>query len=294
MFRVVIGLLLAAVLLAAVVTKLASPRATREALSTYGIRKPRGQLAAWLLLIAVETGLAVGVVVGSDLAAYIGAAVMLLFAAATGAALSQGKAGAPCACFGARSTVSRAGFARSLVLAGLFAALPALPDHVPSTDEWLALGLGVALLACAGLLIAVLALAREVGMLRLRLGPSAALEVTAEGPEIGGHTDLIERFEVDGRVEWALAVFSSIDCHVCRALAPAIGSIRAEPEIAVLSFEETSDADVWESLAVPGAPYAVAIHRDGLVMAKGTFNNLAQLESILATADRRRGESLSA
>ncbi len=44
-----------------------------------------------------------------------------------------------------------------------------------STDEWLALGLGVALLLCVGLGIAVLALAREIGMLRLRLGPAAAL-----------------------------------------------------------------------------------------------------------------------
>lgn len=290
----VISLLLAAVLLAAVVTKLASPRITREALATYGVRGAFAQLAVWLMLIAVETGLAVGVVLGSDLVAYLGAAVMLVFAAATGAALTQGKAGAPCACFGAKSTVSRAGMVRNLVLAALFAALPALPEQAPSTDEWLALGLGLALLLCAGLVIAVLALAREVGMLRLRLGPSAALEVTAEGPEIGGHTDLIERFEVEREVEWALAVFSSANCHVCEALEPAIESVRAEPEIAVLSFEEIADADVWESLAVPGAPYGVAIHRDGAVMAKGTFNNLAQLESILATADRRRGETLSA
>lgn len=290
----VISLLLAAVLLAAVVTKLASPRITREALATYGVRGASAQLAVWLMLIAVETGLAVGVVLGSDLVAYLGAAVMLVFAAATGAALTQGKAGAPCACFGAKSTVSRAGLVRNLVLAALFAALPALPEQAPSTDEWLALGLGLALLLCAGLVVAVLALAREVGMLRLRLGPSAALEVTAEGPEIGGHTDLIERFEVEREVEWALAVFSSANCHVCEALEPAIESVRAEPEIAVLSFEEIADADVWESLAVPGAPYGVAIHRDGAVMAKGTFNNLAQLESILATADRRRGETLSA
>jgi Methylamine utilisation protein MauE len=292
--RVVISLLLAAVLLAAVVTKLVNPRATREALATYGIRGNSSQSAVWLLLIAVETGLIAGVVLGSDLAAYLGAAVMLLFAGATGAALSQGKAGAPCACFGASSTLSHIGLLRNLVLAGLFVTLPALPDQALSTDDWLALGLGVALLACAGLAVAVLALAREVGMLRLRLGPSAALEVMAEGPEIGGHTDLIERFEVEEGVEWALAVFASVNCHVCRALEPAVESIRAEPEIAVLSFEEIADADVWESLAVPGAPYAVAIHRDGAVMAKGTFNNLAQLESILATADRRRGETLSA
>ena len=45
-----------------------------------------------------------------------------------------------------------------------------------------------------------------------------------------------------------------------------------------------------EALAIPGAPYAIALERDGTVGAKGTFNNLAQLESILATAERRRRE----
>jgi hypothetical protein len=39
---------------------------------------------------------------------------------------------------------------------------------------------------------------------------------------------------------------------------------------------------------VPGSPYAVALDLDGTVLAKGTFNNLAQLESVVATAERRR------
>jgi hypothetical protein len=44
---------------------------------------------------------------------------------------------------------------------------------------------------------------------------------------------------------------------------------------------------------VPGSPFAVAIGRDGRVLAKGTFNSLAQLESVLATAERRRREGAS-
>jgi len=47
-------------------------------------------------------------------------------------------------------------------------------------------------------------------------------------------------------------------------------------------------------LDVPGSPYAVALGRDGTVLAKGTFNSLAQLESVVATAMRRRQEALSA
>jgi hypothetical protein len=40
-------------------------------------------------------------------------------------------------------------------------------------------------------------------------------------------------------------------------------------------------------MSIPGSPFAVAIDREGTVLAKGTFNNLAQLESVLATAERR-------
>ena len=119
-------------------------------------------------------------------------------------------------------------------------------------------------------------------MLRLRLGPAAALEIADEGPEVGGRTELIERFALDRRNELALAVFTSEGCHVCRGLEPAVDSLRREPALAVEVFDEGDDADVWEALAIPGAPYAIALERDGTVGAKGTFNNLSQLESILA------------
>jgi hypothetical protein len=36
----------------------------------------------------------------------------------------------------------------------------------------------------------------------------------------------------------------------------------------------------------------VALRRDGRVLAKGTFNSLAQLESVLGTAERRMREPL--
>jgi hypothetical protein len=185
--------------------------------------------------------------------------------------------------------VSRLSVARNGLLATAFAAAPSLPESL-STDDWLTLGLVVALVACATLALAVLALAREVGMLRLRLGPGSALEIAHEGPEIGGRTALIERFAPGPRAEFALAVFSSEGCRVCRALEPAVDSLRGEPALAVEVFSESGDADVWEGLAIPGAPYAIALERDGTVGAKGTFNNLAQLESIVAAAERRRSE----
>ncbi|MGH2951749.1 MAG: hypothetical protein ACRDKX_06880, partial [Solirubrobacterales bacterium] len=79
-------------------------------------------------------------------------------------------------------------------------------------------------------------------------------------------------------------------CHVCRALEPAVRSLASDPLVAVETFEENADAPVWERLSVPGSPFAVAFDRAGTVLAKGTFNNLAQLESVLGAAERRSAE----
>ena len=67
-----------------------------------------------------------------------------------------------------------------------------------------------------------------------------------------------------------------------------------DPLVSALSFDEHHDADAWASLAVPGSPYAVALDLDGTVLAKGTYNNLPQLESVLGTAERRAAEAAHA
>jgi hypothetical protein len=78
---------------------------------------------------------------------------------------------------------------------------------------------------------------------------------------------------------------------VCGALEPAVDFLARDPFLAVRVFDEHRDADAWQALAVPGAPYAVALALDGTVLAKGTFNNLAQLESVLGTAEGREREA---
>jgi hypothetical protein len=175
-------------------------------------------------------------------------------------------------------------------LMAAFAALTFLPREQLSTDQWLSLGLGLVLLVCAGLAVAVLALAREVGMLRLRLGPQGALEIAEEGPPLGAAAEVIEEFDLEPEARLALAVFVSEDCHVCRALEPAVDSVAREPVVAVRSFEEHAQAAAWERLRIPGSPFAIALDLEGTVLAKGTFNNLAQLESVLAAAERRKAE----
>ena len=71
---------------------------------------------------------------------------------------------------------------------------------------------------------------------------------------------------------------------------PAIASLADHPALSVATFDEVTDAGVWSDLRIPGSPFAIALDPDGTVLAKGTFNNLAQLESVLATAERRRAD----
>ena len=98
--RVALGIVLAGAALA----KLASPRASIASMASFGFEGGALRPIAWAGLIAVELALAVAVALGSDGAAYAAAALMLLFAALTAGAILRGRAGAPCACFGPRST----------------------------------------------------------------------------------------------------------------------------------------------------------------------------------------------
>jgi uncharacterized membrane protein YphA (DoxX/SURF4 family) len=281
--RVVLGIVLAGAALA----KLARPRESIAALATFGFEGGPIRPIAWATLIAIELGLAIAVALGSDPAAYAAAALMLLFAALTGGAMLRGRAGSPCACFGPRSKVSWLGIARNLALAAGFVVIPSVDSIEIGTDGWLGIGIGVSLVACAALAIGVLALAREVGMLRLQLGTQGALEIAGEGPEIGSRESaLAERIGRNG-ADFGLAVFTSEGCQICQTLAPAIDNVATDPRVSVARFDEVAEADLWRSLGIPGSPFALALDREGTVLAKGTFNNLAQLESVLATAEKR-------
>jgi hypothetical protein len=212
---------------------------------------------------------------------------MACFALALAAAILRGRAGAPCGCFGTRSRIGWLAVARTALLAGSFAVLPFLPDTKLSTEAWLGAGLVVALAGLVALGVALLALARELGELRLAIAPQAALSLEHEGPELGGRVGLIERFE--GHAPLAVAVFTSPGCGLCQALEPSLRLVANDPEVELELFDEETDADAWASLAVPGSPYAVVLGRDGVVLAKGTFNSLFQLEGLLAHATRTVG-----
>jgi len=285
MVAVVLSLLLGAVLVGSGALKLADGAGTRLALGTYGIRGHRLSWVVWAGVIALEGGLGVAVAAGVEPAAYAAAALCGVFALAQAAVLVSGHGGAPCACFGARGRVGRASLGRVALLTIALAALPLLDRREPSTESWLAIGLAVALLGVAALGVAVLALARELGAVRAELDPRGALEIPEEGPELGGRTELME--VEPGRL--GLAVFTSEGCGMCRALEPAIAALGRDPLVRLRTFDEVRDAHAWAAAGVPGSPFAVALDADGTVLAKGTFNTAGQLESVLATAERRRG-----
>jgi hypothetical protein len=262
----VVGLLrlvLAAVLLGSAATKLAAGERGRRALASYGV-----------LGVAVAAG-----VPGATEAA---AVLLGLFTLLLVVAIARGRTGQPCGCLGSRSRIGWGAGARSACLAAAFAVLPFLPDASLSTEAWLGAGLAVALVGVAALAVALLALARELGELRLAVAPQAALSIDHEGPELGGRVGLIERFE--RRAALAVAVFTSPGCSLCAALEPSLRLLARDPEVELVLFDEHDDAEAWESLAVPGSPYAVVLTPDGEVLAKGTFNSLYQLESLLGPA----------
>lgn len=297
MLEIVLRCVPAVVLLSAAAMKLRRPAVSRDALATMlpGPMARGGAAAvAWTTLVGVEVALAVGVVAGSHVAAVAAAALMAAFAAVLARAVAQGRVGTPCGCFGPRSTVSRAAVARALALAAAFAAVPFIPEVDPSPVAWLSAGLALALVGVVALAVAGLALAREIGSLRLALGPQQALEVTGEGPPLGADAGLHSSFDPRPGAQLALAVFSSEGCHLCQSLRPAVASLAWDPHVTVAVFDEVEHADVWRALAIPGSPYAIALDADGLVRAKGTFNTLGQLESVLATAERRMSASPSA
>ena len=122
-------------------------------------------------------------------------------------------------------------------------------------------------------------------MLRLQLGTQGALEIAGEGPDVGSRADILaSRLAVpasNGSERLGLAVFSSEGCHLCQTLSPAIENVANDPHVTVGVFDEVADAALWRELEIPGSPFAIATDDSGTVLAKGTFNNLAQLESVL-------------
>ena len=163
----------------------------------------------------------------------------------------------------------------------------------------------------------VVALARQIGTLHLRLGPRGALEMDDEGPPLQEAPPPVDVVDIDqrrvsvggpGRAQFLL--FVSPGCHLCDAVLPSLGVVSEAGDMAPLVV---ADADAQETRStygnrrlharvvpgrklaqayrVPGTPYAVILDDLGIVRAKGAINNLEQMEGLVDTARRRIAES---
>lgn len=164
------------------------------------------------------------------------------------------------------------------------------------------------------LCLAVLVLARQIGLIQRRVGPLPA-RTEASGPSLGDRVEPLEAAGLDGRPVMVggrreratLLVFLSARCGACKDLAPAMRSLwkseRAWLDLlaVLLGGDEAANrefvsqralekipavnGDLGERLGVRHPPYAVLIDRDGTVRAKGVVNHLEHLESLLNTLE---------
>jgi hypothetical protein len=158
------------------------------------------------------------------------------------------------------------------------------------TGWWAAAFVGQWLLLIT-LAVMLVALAREVGTLHLRLGPRGALEIDDEGPALGealpahsGRAADGSRVLVGGPGGKRLVLFSSPTCPMCADVVPGIPTAAAA---ARLVPQVLHDPDLELRYEIPGTPYVLVMDELGVVRAKGTVNNLEQVEGLVDTALRR-------
>jgi hypothetical protein len=141
------------------------------------------------------------------------------------------------------------------------------------------------------LCVVVVALARQVGTLHLRLGPRGALEIDEEGPQLGEALPAVPARGADGATitvggpgRARLVLFSSPTCIVCREVAP---GLPAAARAGGLVPQTVHDPQAERTFDVPGTPFLLVLDELGVVRAKGTVNNLEQMEGLVDTAVRR-------
>lgn len=166
---------------------------------------------------------------------------------------------------------------------------------------------------------AILALARAIGVLQLRLPEQPAL-ATSDGiavgtpvPSVAGyelHDNGLMTLDLEGR--W-IGLFVSATCSICLTLAREVGSLRRnqiqDARILVVARGQHAQNDVF-ARRLPGipvfsdasgdihaqfrldrSPYAFIV-ADGRILSKGVVNTLEQLELLLEGRQRSLSEPL--
>lgn len=159
-----------------------------------------------------------------------------------------------------------------------------------------------------GLGLALLALARQVGVLHVRLAPAGAL-LTGKGPVVGEAAPVLDVATIDGAPlaigkacgRMQLLLFVSPHCPLCKDLIPiAKNFARTEKLDIVFVGDDALDEQramiarldmaglpfvngsiVGRTFHVDRLPHAVLIGDDGTVLSKGLVNSREHLESLV-------------
>jgi hypothetical protein len=252
-------------------------------LAPYGVpRRVRG--GALAALAGAEVAIGVLLLAGVPGAAYGALGLGCLFVAALASVRARGIDRIRCGCFGSKERRTDVLLGRAILFTAVaaFGALADVETGSPSRDALLAAVLVVLAVAVLALGVLVLALYRQVGVLTLRLEPGVALELAEEGPQVGEEAPELDRLD---RVGDELVAFFSLDCRLCRAIAPGVRAFEREGMPVRIVYESEEPA-VFERWSVPGTPFAVHVV-DGFVAAKGIVNSLEQLDGLVTLGTAR-------
>ena len=161
-----------------------------------------------------------------------------------------------------------------------------------------------------GLGLALLALARQVGVLHVRLAPAGAL-VTGKGPVVGEAAPVLDAVTLDGapiavgkplaKGRNQLLLFVSPNCPLCKDLIPIaknfaktekldivfVGDDEAGEQRAMIARLDmgglpfVNSSIVGRTFHVDRLPHAVLIGEDGTLLSKGLVNSREHLESLV-------------
>ncbi|WP_231735614.1 methylamine utilization protein MauD [Novosphingobium sp. CCH12-A3] len=174
----------------------------------------------------------------------------------------------------------------------------------------LIVGQALSWLVIIALVVALLALARQVGVLHMRVAPAGALQ-TSGGPAVGGKAPAVPAHTLDGKdvivggparnAPLRLLMFVSATCPLCKGMIPAARSF-AKDERVELTFVGDDDAqvqrgliaaqglesyrfingpEVGQAFEVGKLPYAVLLDAEGTILSKGLVNSREHLESLV-------------
>lgn len=162
--------------------------------------------------------------------------------------------------------------------------------------------------------VALVALARQVGVLHVRVAPAGALSVT-RGPATGEKSPHLHVTTLSGAPlaigahlaagKRQLLMFVSAQCHVCKGLIPVAKSFARDERVELVfvgddeasvqrgliagmdiaSYPFVNGPEVGMAYQVDKLPYAVLLDEHGTILAKGLVNSREHLESLVVSQE---------